>query len=46
MTIIFIALFVLTLCFIVANALGKLPSWPADVTLALWLALVSFAGKG
>ncbi len=42
MSILYIILLALTVVFIVANALGKLPAWPFGVTTALWLTLLTF----
>jgi hypothetical protein len=47
MTIIYVALFILTLLFIVANAVDppKVRPWVWGIVMALWLALLTFAGK-
>jgi hypothetical protein len=45
MNTIHLVLLVLTVAFLIANALGKLQSWPWGLTLTVWLALLTFGAK-
>jgi hypothetical protein len=42
MVTIYLVLLVLTVAFLIGNALGKLQAWPWGLTLTIWIALQTF----